>query len=61
MATHRCDILIIGSGLAGLSLALKMAAKGKVTILSKTTAPDSNSNMAQGGIAAVMAAEDSFE
>ncbi|MBC7371106.1 MAG: L-aspartate oxidase [Bdellovibrionaceae bacterium] len=61
MATHRCDILIIGSGLAGLALALKMAPHGKVLILSKSQAPDSNSNMAQGGIAAVMAAEDSFE
>lgn len=61
MATHRYDILIIGSGLAGLALALKMAPLGKVLILSKSQAPDSNSDMAQGGIAAVMAQEDSFE
>jgi L-aspartate oxidase len=61
MATHRCDTLIIGSGLAGLALALKMSTLGKVLILSKSAAPDSNSNMAQGGIAAVMAADDSFE
>ncbi len=61
MATHRYDILIIGSGLAGLALALKMAPTGKVLILSKATAPDSNSNMAQGGIAAVIGEDDSFE
>jgi L-aspartate oxidase len=61
MATVRCDTLIIGSGLAGLALALKMAPLGKVLILSKSIAPDSNSNMAQGGIAAVMADDDSFE
>lgn len=61
MATHRYDILIIGSGLAGLALALKMAPVGKVLIISKATAPDSNSNMAQGGIAAVMGEDDSFE
>lgn len=61
MKTHRCDILIIGSGLAGLALALKMASFGKVVILSKEKAPGSNTDMAQGGIAAVMAREDSFE
>jgi L-aspartate oxidase len=59
--TQRCDILIIGSGLAGLALSLKMSSHGKVVILSKEKAPDSNTDMAQGGIAAVMATEDSFE
>jgi L-aspartate oxidase len=65
MNTRRCDVLIIGSGLAGLALALKMSSQvspgGKVVILSKEKAPDSNTDMAQGGIAAVMATEDSFE
>lgn len=61
MNTRRCDVLIIGSGLAGLALALKMSSHGKVVILSKEKAPDSNTDMAQGGIAAVMANEDSFE
>jgi L-aspartate oxidase len=60
MNTRRCDILIIGSGLAGLALALKMSSHGKVVILSKEKAPDSNTDMAQGGIAAVMSSEDSF-
>lgn len=61
MNTRRCDVLIIGSGLAGLALALKIAPLGKVVILSKEKAPDSNTDMAQGGIAAVMSNEDSFE
>jgi L-aspartate oxidase len=61
MATRRCDVLIIGSGLAGLALALKLSPHSKVLILSKSKAPDTNTNMAQGGIAAVMAEEDSFE
>lgn len=61
MNTRRCDVLIIGSGLAGLTLALKMSSHGKVVILSKEKASDSNSDMAQGGIAAVMASDDSFE
>lgn len=61
MEIRRCDILIIGSGLAGLALALKMSDHGKVVILSKEKAPRSNTDMAQGGIAAVMAREDSFE
>ncbi|WP_413290236.1 L-aspartate oxidase [Bdellovibrio sp. HCB337] len=61
MKTRRCDVLIIGSGLAGLALALKMSSQGKVVILSKEKATDSNTDMAQGGIAAVMAREDSFE
>ena len=55
-----CDFLIIGSGLAGLSYALKVADLGRVIILSKASAPATNTAMAQGGIAAVMAEDDSF-
>lgn len=58
--TTVCDFLVIGSGLAGLSYALKMAEHGHVVVLSKTTAPMTNTSMAQGGIAAVMGPEDSF-
>ena len=58
---ERCDFLVIGSGLAGLSYALKMADHGKVIILSKTSAPQTNTAWAQGGIAAVMSSDDSFE
>lgn len=58
---ERCDFLVIGSGLAGLAFALKMAPHGRVLILSKTKAPATNTSMAQGGIAAVLGDDDSFE
>ncbi|MEK2646519.1 L-aspartate oxidase [Bdellovibrio sp. BCCA] len=61
MSTHRSDVLIIGSGTAGLALALKLSSQGKVIILAKETAGGTNSAMAQGGISAVMSEEDSFE
>ncbi len=56
-----CDFLVIGSGLAGLAFALKVAEHGRVIILSKAHAPETNTSMAQGGIAAVMGDDDSFE
>ncbi|MBV2167831.1 MAG: FAD-dependent oxidoreductase, partial [Bdellovibrio sp.] len=61
MSTHHCDVLIIGSGTAGLALALKLSSQGKVIILAKESAGGTNSAMAQGGISAVMSEEDSFE
>jgi len=54
------DFLIIGSGIAGLSLALKAAAQGSVAIVTKDRLPESNSAYAQGGIASVWSPEDSF-
>lgn len=59
--TNQYDILIIGSGLAGLTLALKVAETKSVCIVSKRAIIDSASNWAQGGIAAVLNSEDSIE
>ena len=57
----RYDVLIIGSGLAGLTLALKVAADKRVCLISKRSLNDSSSNWAQGGIAAVLRDDDSIE
>ncbi len=54
------DYLIIGSGIAGLVSALKLSKKGKVIICTKKQRAESNTNYAQGGIACVMAATDTF-
>ncbi|MGE0089280.1 MAG: L-aspartate oxidase [Bacteroidales bacterium] len=55
------DFLVIGSGIAGLSFALKVADFGKVIIISKTSLDESNTKYAQGGIAAVTSKLDSFD
>jgi L-aspartate oxidase len=55
------DYLILGSGAAGLSVALELARSGSVAIVTKKEAVESNTNYAQGGIAAVMDAGDSIE
>jgi L-aspartate oxidase len=55
------ECLVLGSGLAGLTLALKVADYAKVLLCTKTDLRTTNSAMAQGGIAAVMSAEDSFD
>jgi L-aspartate oxidase len=55
------DYLVIGSGIAGLNFALLAAEHGKVIVLAKRAPDDTNTNWAQGGVAAVQSAEDSFE
>src|SRR5436190_20145652 len=55
------DFLVLGSGVAGLSFALKVAPTGRVAIITKKDRAESNTNYAQGGIAAVTSKEDSFE
>lgn len=57
----KTDFLVIGSGIAGLSFALKVAAYGKVIIVAKGSAEETNTRLAQGGIAAVMYSPDSYE
>jgi L-aspartate oxidase len=57
-----CDYLVLGSGVAGLTFALEAAKHGEVAVVTKRALSDSNTNWAQGGIAAVMDPEhDSFE
>ena len=60
--TRTFDVLIVGSGIAGLSFALKLAQKGHtVAILTKKTRAESNTNYAQGGIAVVTSQTDDFD
>lgn len=47
------DFLVIGSGIAGMSFALKVAEKGKVALICKTTLEEANTYYAQGGVASV--------
>ena len=55
------DYIIIGSGIAGLTFALKIAPHGRVAIITKKNLAESNTQYAQGGIAAVTKPTDSFD
>ena len=55
------DFVVIGSGIAGLTFALKAATHGSVAVITKRKGADSNTAWAQGGIACVTSDEDSFE
>ncbi len=57
----RTDFLVIGSGIAGMTYALKAARYGKVALVTKSALEDSNTRYAQGGIAAVFSEPDNFE
>ena len=51
--TREYDFLVIGSGIAGMSFALKVAHKGRVALICKTTLDEANTALAQGGVASV--------
>ncbi len=61
MTTHETDVLVIGSGIAGLSFALKAADSARVAVITKKERARSNTNYAQGGIAGVFGSDDEFE
>ncbi|MGM0504271.1 MAG: L-aspartate oxidase [Bacteroidota bacterium] len=58
---RKTDFLVIGTGIAGLSYALKVAEYGKVILISKTDVIETNTKYAQGGIAAVTYQPDNYE
>ena len=58
MKRHEVDVLVIGSGIAGLTFALKAARFARVLVVTKKERADSNTNYARGGIAAVLGPDD---
>ena len=61
MHVHLTDFLVIGSGVAGLSYASLVSKAGRVTVITKKERGESNTNYAQGGVAAVIAPDDDVE
>ena len=57
----RTDFLVLGSGIAGLTFALKASKFGKVSVVTKANLEDTNTRYAQGGIASVFREPDNFE
>ena len=58
---HEYDFIVVGSGAAGLTAALRAAQHGRVAVVTKKSAEDSNSAWAQGGVACVQSEEDSID
>jgi L-aspartate oxidase len=56
-----CDFLVIGSGIAGLTFALEASEHGEVIVVTKRASDEANTKYAQGGIAAVLGEDDTFE
>jgi len=61
MTKNDIDFLVVGSGIAGLSFALRVAERGRVAVVTKKNDSESNTNYAQGGIASVISSSDSFQ
>lgn len=61
MRQQEFDYVVVGSGLAGLAFALKASEHGRVAVLTKAEVTESNTNYAQGGIAAAIGESDSWE
>ena len=58
---HQSDVLVIGSGAAGLTLALALPTDVRISILAKASLTEGSTLYAQGGVAAVLTEEDSIE
>ena len=58
---HQFDLLVVGSGIAGLTFALKAAKCGTVAVVTKKDKLETSTNYAQGGIASVLGPDDSFQ
>lgn len=61
MRTIDTDYLVVGSGIAGTMVALRLAARGRVLMVTKRELAEANTNYAQGGISCVMSPDDSFD
>lgn len=61
LVSHEADTIVVGSGVAGLRAAIEAARFGRVLVLTKEAASESNTNYAQGGVAVVLSAEDSID
>ncbi len=61
MRTEKCDFLVVGSGIAGLTNAIRLSSQGRVLLITKLRSNDGSSSYAQGGIACVIDPADSFQ